>query len=259
MDYFVNEYSLRGQFPDIDAFYESLRKYTIPVLKKISDSEENIIWKKDDFWNREICRGVTLLNIPERKNERNAEKAALKAYLRKLAQSEPYWSFEDERGLQSVIYDFDEEFRECFEVDNCFLRAIKAEGRILSFEHDSYKCGELRLILTVEGAETECILDNVYSPEFWEKEARIRHWHIENRYYVEIRANEYEFHAPHFHVSDREHGWVFLLENGTMPESTKCRIDRDVRECIENWYKEHMTELTEAWNGLHPERKVNGM
>ena len=49
MNYFINEHSLREQFKDIEEFWESVRKYTLPALKKIESKNENIIWKKNTF------------------------------------------------------------------------------------------------------------------------------------------------------------------------------------------------------------------
>lgn len=50
MDYYLNEYSLRGQFASVEDFFESLRNYTFPILNKIKDKNENIIWKLMFFW-----------------------------------------------------------------------------------------------------------------------------------------------------------------------------------------------------------------
>ena len=258
MDYFMNEYSLRGQFADVESFYESLRKYTIPALKKVSESDGDVIWKKDDFWSREICPGITLLEIPEKKNERTPEKTALKIYLRRLASSEPFWSYCGDGEIEAAEYAFDEGYRDRFEKDNCFLRAVRSEGRILSFLHDNYRTDSLKLLVSADGREWTCSLDNVYSPDFWEREPEIRSWYIEEQYRVEIRANEFGYHAPHFHVSDRfdrEQSWVFLLENGKMPKSAEREIDGDTRRRIDGWYQEHRAELAEAWNGLHPEKR----
>ena len=73
MNYFLNEYSMRGQFKDVDDFFESLRIYTLPALKKIEEQAGNLIWKKDTFWQLEICNGIILSRIPRKKNERSAE------------------------------------------------------------------------------------------------------------------------------------------------------------------------------------------
>lgn len=64
MDYYLNEYSLRGQFKNTDEFIETLRTSTLPVLKRIKDEKESIVWRKDIFWNLEICNGIIISNIP---------------------------------------------------------------------------------------------------------------------------------------------------------------------------------------------------
>lgn len=66
MDYYLNEYSLRGQFKNIDEFIETLRTSTLPALNKIQDEKGSILWKKDTFWELEICNGITILNIPKK-------------------------------------------------------------------------------------------------------------------------------------------------------------------------------------------------
>ena len=69
MDYFLNEYSIRGQYENVEDFFEKLRNYTLPVLNKIEKQDGNIIWKKDTFWQSEICNGITLTKIPQKKND----------------------------------------------------------------------------------------------------------------------------------------------------------------------------------------------
>ena len=78
LDY-MNEYSLRGQFKNIDEFIETLRTSTLPALNKIQDEKGSILWKKDTFWELEICNGITILNIPQKRNERNIEKLTLRS------------------------------------------------------------------------------------------------------------------------------------------------------------------------------------
>ena len=87
----MNEYSLRGQFKNIDEFIETLRTSTLPALNKIQDEKGSILWKKDTFWELEICNGITILNIPQKRNERNMEVTALKSKLRQLCTEKPHW------------------------------------------------------------------------------------------------------------------------------------------------------------------------
>lgn len=51
MDYYLNEYSLRGQFKNIDEFIETLRTSTLPALNKIQDEKEAYFGKKIPFGN----------------------------------------------------------------------------------------------------------------------------------------------------------------------------------------------------------------
>ena len=92
MDYFLNEYSIRGQYENVEDFFEKLRNYTLPVLNKIEKQDGNIIWKKDTFWQSEICNGITLTKIPQKKNERTPELTFLQIKLIKLISEEPFWS-----------------------------------------------------------------------------------------------------------------------------------------------------------------------
>ena len=81
MDYFLNEYSLQGQFLDEDRFFKSIRENTIPVIKKIYEEGENIIYKKDSFWSLNVCKDKSLHDIQYSKTSRSAEITALKKYI----------------------------------------------------------------------------------------------------------------------------------------------------------------------------------
>ena len=79
MDYFLNEYSLRGQFKDTDEFYDSLREYTLPVLKKIEKEKYCVIWKKDDLWNQNVCENLSMLDVLHMKERGRTEITVLKS------------------------------------------------------------------------------------------------------------------------------------------------------------------------------------
>lgn len=169
MDYYLNEYSLRGQFRDVEDFFDSLRNNTLPVLRKIQKQQENIIWKKDTFWQSEICANISLFNIPQKKNERSSELILLKSQLIKLAHEEPFWGSDDESGIEVKEYNFDEKYRDNFEEINCFIKAIESEGRIVSFIHPAYKIPELSITILVNGDAIECFIENIYTVSWWKK------------------------------------------------------------------------------------------
>ena len=251
MDYYVNEYSLREQFADINEFFDSLREYTLPMLKKIEQEHESVIWKKDDLWNAGICKGVTLSTIPVKRNERSPEKTILLNKLIKLRNEKPHWSETDSSEIKVKAYEFDYEYREYFSKINCFVKAIESEGRIISFVHEEYKCEKLKVIL--ENENIPCLVDNIYDVSWWDKEPEIETWYIEGKYKVEVRAKEFEYHPPHFHVSFNEWAAVFELKNGKLYRlSGKKELLQKERDVIDNWYCQNQEKLREAWNRLHP-------
>lgn len=253
MNYFLNEYSIRGQYKDIDDFFEKFRCNTLPVFKKIEGDSGNVIWRKDTFWQLEICNKITLMNIPKKKNERSVELTMLKNFLSKLVKNEPFFDSCDKNSIRIKEYKFDEEYRDKFEFPNCFSKAIEDEGIIFSFFHPSYQCSELHIIITHD-CEKECVLDNIYNLDYWINEPEIKTWKTENGCVIQVRAKEYEYHPPHFHVIHNEFEAVFHLKTGELYKPGK-KWDSKMNTYILKWYQEHNQELMMAWTKLHGETK----
>lgn len=252
MDYFLNEYSIRGQFKDVDDFFEKLRVYTFPVLKKIEEQKGNVIWKKDVFWQTEICNKITLTTIPKRKNERSAELVFLQNQLIKLIYEEPFWN----SGcvvcdLEIIEYRFDEDYREHFEETNCFSKALECEGRIVSFVHPNYNIYNLPIIVRYNDSDKEYRLDNIYEIAWWKDEPEVKTWNISQKYLVQVRAKEPEYHPPHFHVIRNEFEAVFKLNNGDLYKWSNKKWTSQMITEVQDWYKIHKEELQKAWKLLH--------
>lgn len=94
-------------------------------------------------------------------------------------------------------------------------------------------------------------IDNIFTPHWWDKEAEIRTWRIGQKYMIEIRANEFDFHPPHFHASSNEFSAVFKLSDGKLYAGGKKRWHPQMISEIEEWYRVHKEELKEAWDNLH--------
>lgn len=251
MDYYLNEYSLRGQYKDVDEFFEKLRVFTLPVLKKIEQQKNDIIWKKDTFWQSEICNGITLSKIPRKKNERSEELAALQIKLIRLINEEPFWESDGASDLDIIEYKFDEEYREYFEENNCFIKAIESEGRIVSFFHPNYNIVKLPVVVRYDETDKECCLDNIYEAAWWKNEPEVKNWNISQRYVIQVRAKEFEYHPPHFHVISNEYAAVFKLSNGELYKYGKKKWTTQMIFEIKEWYKIHKKELQDAWKMLH--------
>lgn len=251
MDYYLNEYSLRGQFKDVDKFFESLRAYTLPVLKKIEEEKGSLVWKKDTFWQLEICKGITLVKIPQKKNERSSEGTALRIQLIKLIREEPFWESGSETSREIKEYKFDEDYREHFEKSNCFSKALESEGRIVSFIHPAYKIPQLPVIVGCDGTNKKYVLDNIFETAWWKNEPIIKTWNISRKYTIQVRAKEFDYHPPHFHVVSNEYDAVFKLSNGELYTYGKKKWTTQMIAEVQKWYRINKQELQEAWNNLH--------
>ena len=255
MDYYLNEYSLRGQFKNTDKFMESLRKSTLPVLDKIKDENESILWKKDTFWNSEICNGIKISRIPRKKNERSPELLALKNKLIQLCSEKPFWLSEQESQIDVIKYDFDNSYSALFENPNCFLKAIENEGKIVSFIHEEYKRLELPTVIRKEEKEITCPLDNIFDSSYWKCIPKIKTWKILEAFTVEVRAKEFDYHPPHFHVTGKDRGCaaVFRLEDGELYKKDKNKWTSQMTTEVHKWYRDNKIELSNAWSILHSE------
>lgn len=257
MNYYMNEYSLRGQFNDVNEFFDSLRKYTFPVLDRVKKEEGSLVWKKDTLWNCRVCHDYTLREIQPGKNERNPEMVKLKIALRELYWNKPMWSDCEGSSADISEYGFDKEYRSRFSPQNCFIEAWKNEGRIISFLHPCYQRDILPFIIVIDENSYNIELDNIYSIKWWEKSPEIRKWKIDDKYLVEVRGKEFEYHPPHFHVSCPEYQAVFQLSTGEFYRGSKEGMPTNFKRDVKRWYDENKTELEQAWNLLHPSITYN--
>lgn len=256
MDYYLNEYSLRGQFKDTEEFFGSLRTHTLPVLKEIEKQKDNVIWKKDTFWQCEICNGIALNGIPKKKNERSGEFARLQLELIKLEKAGPFWESAGESDLEVAEYKFDESYRDNFDEVNCFTQAIENEGRIVSFIHPEYKRDQLSVIVRYDDSEAEYNIENIWDIAWWKSDPQVKTWNISGKYTIEVRAKEFEYHPPHFHARSNEYEAVFKLSNGELYKDGKKKWNMHMITEVQEWYQIHKSELQEAWSNLHPIAKT---
>ena len=207
--YYFNEYSLRGQFNDIEDFTDKLIEETIPVLKRIYDEEGNLIYKKDNLWNAKVCNDISLYEVLKQK--RIPAISRFKSQLSKCFFDEPYWNQDDNYEINI------KEYKCNFEKVNSFVLALDNEGSIISFTHPQYRHKLLSVIVDVgEIKDKEYHIDNVYNIHYWDKEQEIKKWTVLDKYLVQVRAKEFDYHPPHFHVLNNEYEAVFRLNDGKL-------------------------------------------
>ena len=74
---------------------------------------------------------------------------------------------------------------------------------------------------------------------------------VYQKYVIEIRANEYDFHPPHFHVRCNEFSAVFKLSNGDLYTQGKNKWPPKMINEVKEWYSKHKEVLKESWSILH--------
>ncbi|RRJ24592.1 DUF4160 domain-containing protein [Lachnoanaerobaculum gingivalis] len=255
-DYFLNEYSIRGQFDNIDDFFEKFRKYTCPVINEIKKTEQNIIWKKETFWNLEVCNGLTIKDVAYRqdRNGNNPEVVKLKLSIVQLFRDEPFYGDNDNCDIKIEEYQFDDDFKKEYSNINCFTKALENEGRVVSFFHEAFERDSLDIKVLYKNKYYNYTLDNIYRKEWWKNEPKVESIFIEDcskKYKVEVRAKEFEYHPPHFHVSFNEYAAVFKLKDGSFWKDGKKKWSESMKKEIKDWYDKHKDELNNKWECLH--------
>ena len=257
MEYYMNEYSLRGQFSSLEEFYQSLLRYTLPVLKKIEtvDKTNSLIWKNDMFWDLNVCNDIKIGEIRNQKGRsQETQIVSLKNKLIKLVNEGPFWSELDGDEFEVLEYKFDKSYQtdKSFPDVNCFTKAAGHGGVVISFSHDEYKKKSLELMIDESNAH---LLGNIFSIEYWDEAATIEKWKMGNIYVVEVRAKEPANHNPHFHVTSSEYSASVNLLNGKINGCST--VDSGIEKMIQDWYQDHAGCLKKAWNRLHPGKLVN--
>lgn len=253
MDYYLNEYSLQGQFSNEDEFLKSIRENTIPVIKKIGEEDGSILYKKDTFWSLNVCEGRCLQDIQYSKRKRSPEIAILKQFIQKNIIAKPYCCWDNvDYGLLYKVDGGKEQLIE--EERNSFILAIDTEGKIVSFEHPDYKANLLHFLLKDDEKCYDLEIDNIWNSSWWKlPPAKVQSWMISAKYRVEVRSREFEHHAPHFHVLCSDYAAVFSLKDcGILAKSEK--LPGGMIKEVNEWFEEHKDMLRAAWVALHGNR-----
>ena len=135
MEYIINDYSLCGQFDNTEAFLDSLRSNTLPVLKKIRDDLDSLIWNQANLYNLQVCPGITLSKVKPKRNIKDPTLSRFKSYISSLYKECPHWSEQEDIDILPVSYSFDKTKSNNFPMTNCFTKALQLELCIISFEH----------------------------------------------------------------------------------------------------------------------------
>ena len=99
--------------------------------------------------------------------------------------------------------------------------------------------------------DKEYHIDNVYNIHCWDKEQEIKKWTVLDKYLVQVRAKEFDYHPPHFHVLHNEYEAVFRLNDGNLYKDGNKEWTSSMISEIKAWYVDNKSELIDAWENLH--------
>lgn len=249
--YYINEYSLRGQFANIEEFSRSMQNDTLPLLNKIKQLE-GAIFLKTDFWQAKICPDCSIFDLSHNKTKRYAVSEALKVKISKLLCNRPYWDEELPPSLEIESYDFDKDYCAKFATDNCFLRALGSDGNIVSFWHEAYQDNKLSLDVKRNGKLTTERLLNIACEAHWPKEIIKRQWFITEGIRATIRLDEPDNHTAHFHVECEGYAGSFeLIQGNVLKEKGNANLRRKIHTEVKHWHATHLQELMITWQKVH--------
>lgn len=151
MELILNDFSICGQFADMDAVDD----YIIGTLKKVFDiiTEKKIaVSKKTDTFARHLTKTMTVSDYLKMSNHPAA--TLIKRCIIEMAYGEPHWDKEDVlRSNSQTVYGYQYQAKE----PNCFTEAIERECPLLSFPTQSF-C-EKKIFCTKNGQDI--MIDNI--------------------------------------------------------------------------------------------------
>lgn len=131
MGVIINEFSLDGQFNDIDDFLDSLNDSTLPMLDRLKELRINILSSYNSYALL-VTKDKSLHDMMTIRS--SAEIGKFKRKLQELLYDDPFW--DTDMKSTSGIYECDyTEERSGY----CLAEAIERNFPVLSFEHIKFK------------------------------------------------------------------------------------------------------------------------
>lgn len=261
MNYCLNEYSLHGQFKDIDEFCKSMRDSTLPLLNYLQRAKHNVIWNRDILFYRRVVGNLELRDIRSKLSKQNRKDSSLtelnRLLLKFLSNSKTTWSNLEVQDFEIVEYLFDIN-GEAIDKDSCFYKVITLEGDIISFKSEFYKYRVLKIRLQQVDADGSQLLEREYDinnisdiSNIIDDDCEWR-WHLECvNCMIEVRPREFEYHSPHFHAESGDFKAVFSIKDGSFITGSKAEVYSDIMKAIAEWYANNKENVIRAWDFLH--------
>lgn len=142
MEILLNELSLDGQFPDIDAFNQEGLIPILYIFKELED--EDIILKKYQFYQSKVTPDKTLEECLRNPNKDDTI-TRFKSFLAKLI-VEPFWEAEP---IHPKVDEYLFNQKDVF--DTSLAEACERDKIIISFKHDDFLASHLTILRNSQG------------------------------------------------------------------------------------------------------------
>lgn len=157
MDVVINDFSLDGQFEDVEDFFDSLAEETLPVFYSLKSHSCDIL-SSFETYKRKVSSGLTLYDTLTGRDYRGYPEATrLKLFLTSCI-GDPYWASEPQTD-EHLKYSMSDKVFE--EIPNCFTEAFAREKMLLSFQNGNFIYD--KLAITVDGQKQ--VLYNLFDKE----------------------------------------------------------------------------------------------
>lgn len=212
----VNDYSLNGQFNDLDEFFYEIKTIFIPMLKHIKYLNINIL-KSYDTYSRYVTKNKTISDILYIKGD--AEITILKSYLVSVFAEDPYWNDDIKTKAGSCYY-----YNNLAQGLNCFTEALERNYPLISFPSVDYKAEKIIVYRDNE----EFTLLNCFNNEsllniLYEK------YYINETYYME---HFYEGTNIRFCIISGHNYTQEFFDIGVITHADRIKIIEDVKQVI---------------------------
>lgn len=154
MSVIINDFSLDGQFNEIETFIESLFNNTIPMLDILESLKVQIL-SSYSIYDLKVTKNTTLYDIIKIKGIPEITK--FKKQLNELFFDEPFWESEPLSDNNSL---YECEFSDKFN-NYCLAEALERKRPVLSFEHDNFK--QSIILIKKDGIDSN--ISNLYNRE----------------------------------------------------------------------------------------------
>lgn len=243
MKVIINDFSLDGQFSDIDEFLDSLYDSTLPMLKRLEPLKIKIVRSYYSYESK-VTRDKSLNELLISRG--NPEITKLKGQIQKLLFEEPYW--EDDIKSINKIYECDyTKQKNSF----CLAEALEREIPVLSFEHEGFK--ESSIEIKRDGI-SKCI-KNLYNYEIlldiFREEKKITHLEylclkhsLTESFGLEEDKNYFDELVKSASLSGEDENYIVTEMERLIVFTKMGKNPGDLSKSIEGKLKEFRTSLT---------------